>query len=56
MKEQYGPIVAKVRGVGVLRDANPNKTAVLFGRIECEPLLQIADEIAELFIAEGLVE
>lgn len=43
-----------VSGVGIFADENPSTVRVLFGRIESEPLQQVADGITEYFIADGL--
>lgn len=43
----------RVQGVGVFWNVKPSRANILIGRIESDSLRQIADRIAERFIAEG---
>lgn len=53
-KKKFGKIELKVPGVGIFSDRNPSKVNVLLGRIESDSLQQIANEILDYFVAEGL--
>lgn len=50
--KENGPIELKMVGVEYMND-DPSEVDVLYGKVNCDPLQQIADDITEYFISQS---
>lgn len=52
--QSYGTLDFRVSGVDCMND-DSSEALVLYGRVECEPLQLIADQIVAVFVKNGLM-
>lgn len=50
------PLTVKVAGVGIFSDCKPSAVNVVFGKVQSEPLQQLANEMARFFESRGFIK
>lgn len=53
---QGEPLILRAAGVEIFSDCKPNAVNVVFGKVESQPLQDIANEMARFFESQGLVK